>query len=105
MSTLKRFGRAWVMIAAFAGLLCLSMGCGTLSGDAAASTDEDIVAAVRERLSTDPVTSRLNLGVQSKGGVVMLSGSVRDSSSRARAVGVAQGTPGVKQVVDGIQNF
>jgi osmotically-inducible protein OsmY len=96
--------RAGLLAAAFAWMLGLSAGCGTLPADTAPASDEDIVAAVTERLEADPVTRSRTIGVQSRSGVVILSGSVRDLAARTRAVGIAQGTPGVKQVVDTIQD-
>lgn len=42
----------------------------------------------------------LKVDVDTRGGVVTLSGTVRSAAERERAVAVARGTAGVKDVVD-----
>jgi osmotically-inducible protein OsmY len=61
--------------------------------------DQAIVAAVRERLSADPVTRDHVIGVRSFRGCVTLSGSV-PTEVRARAVSIARQTQGVHMVDD-----
>ena len=81
----------------------LISGCSSLQYsdvDAAGSSDEEIVAEVTDRLSSDTVTQKYNVSVTSEERIVTLSGSVPDQNARARAISIARGSSGVQGVVD-----
>ena len=89
-----------------ASLLVLIMtGC-AIFGDMNLSdkdpADAQLEKDVLVRLSQDPVTAPFTFGVLAQDGVVTLQGSVASENVRARAVAIAQGTPGVENVVNRI---
>lgn len=59
--------------------------------------DSAITKDVRERLSADPAASKSTITVDTKAGVVSLSGEVSESV-RASAEQIARDTPGVRSV-------
>lgn len=65
-----------------------------------AAADPGVTAAVKTKLLADPMVRGLKTDVDTRGGVVTLSGTVRNAAERERAVAVARGTEGVKDVVD-----
>jgi|SRR5215469_5746987 len=65
-------------------------------------SDDVIVDQVRVKLAADAVVKGGGLGVDSKAGVVTLSGVVATSKQKDRAAKVASKVRGVKQVVNNI---
>jgi osmotically-inducible protein OsmY len=65
--------------------------------------DDAIKDKIKAKLLVDTKTSALKIDVESKNGVVTLSGKVGSSSERAEAVKVAKGVDGVKKVVDKLE--
>lgn len=86
---------AWMAAALLAAAGCAGF-------DAATPVEPGALAQeVRARLEADPVTRDCRIGVQlASGGQVVLRGRVPDMAAAARAVSVAQGTPGVVSVRD-----
>ncbi|GEM_PF-1686689 len=66
---------------------------------AAESGDSELAAAVRERLASDPETRKYVVGVSVFRGNVTLSGAA-PLEIRARAIGIARNTPGVRAIED-----
>ncbi|HEV7516074.1 MAG TPA: BON domain-containing protein [Thermoanaerobaculia bacterium] len=62
--------------------------------------DAGITAKVKARLATDSRVGALKIDVDTKAGVVTLSGSVDAPVAKQAAVEIARGTDGVKDVVD-----
>ena len=60
--------------------------------------DATITAAVKSRLLEDPQVKGLKIDVDTREGVVFLTGSVRSQQESDRAVQVARGTEHVKDV-------
>jgi osmotically-inducible protein OsmY len=86
----------------------LLVGCSSLQAPPATDSsmsDEDIRSEIVNRLRDDHVTARTTFGVTVANGVATLSGVVTHSQIKARALAIAGGVPGVKQVVDGLQRF
>jgi hyperosmotically inducible periplasmic protein len=65
-------------------------------------SDDVIVDQVRVRLASDAIVKGGGLGVDSKAGVVTLTGVVATSKQKDRAAKVAAKVKGVKQVVNNI---
>lgn len=83
-------------------------GCSTVdepSSSSAQSSDKDIRRDVINRLRDDGITAQTPFGVQVDGGVVTLSGIVSSPTIRVRAVSIANGAPGVRDVVDELRQF
>jgi osmotically-inducible protein OsmY len=64
--------------------------------------DSVITAKVKAELLKDPVVSGLAVNVETFKGVVQLSGFVKTSAERSRAVELASGVTGVRQVKNDI---
>ena len=60
--------------------------------------DNVLNARVKQALHDSPVTRSVDIGVDSKKGVVLLSGMVQDQTQLDLAVFIAQNVPGVSQV-------
>lgn len=71
-----------------------------LTAVACAETDPGITTAVKTRLAADDVVKSYRIDVDTKDHVVTLSGAVDTSAARERAVTLARGTDGVRDVVD-----
>ena len=70
---------------------------------AAEIEDRNVASRVRVALATDPETAPYEaIRVVCREGVVTLEGEVSRAAVRRRAVGLAQGCPGVARVVDRI---
>jgi len=98
---MKNLMRAIVLMVSVSGLLA---GCSTPSSrptsTAVSMSNAELETMVLLRLSNDPVTSRLQLGVQAEAGVVTLTGRIDQAAMRARTLAVVRGTPGVLNVID-----
>jgi osmotically-inducible protein OsmY len=87
--------KAWM-----AAALLAAAGCAGFDASAPVPPDT-LVQEVRGRLEADPVTRDARIGVQlASGGQIVLRGRVPNMAVGARAVAVAQGTPGVVSVRD-----
>lgn len=64
--------------------------------------DSTVTAKVKTKLATDSQTSAIKIGVDAKGGVVTLSGTVPTDIEKKKAEELAKNTDGVKQVVNKI---
>lgn len=87
-------------------LLTVAGGCATspVESDWIEPPPDALLAQdVRDRLRDDGVTGRYAFSVTADRGVVILTGVVPNDMVRARAVGIALGTPGVVEVVDEIR--
>ena len=81
---------------------------GTLLGAAAiamtavacSSTDPGLTTAVKSKLAADDTVKSYRIDVDTKEGVVTLNGAVDTAAARTRAVELARGTEGVRDVVD-----
>lgn len=66
------------------------------------TSDATITAAVKTKLAANADTSAIKIGVETKNGVVTLSGKVPTETEKARAEEVAARTEGVTQVINQI---
>jgi len=74
------------------------------AGQAAnAVSDASITTAVKTKLTADKMVGGLEIDVDSRHGVVTLSGPVRSAAERAQAVRLARNTKGVTRVVDNLK--
>jgi len=101
--------RKTFLLIASLGFLTSMMGCATTEKLQSAmpeiTADNEVVRLIERRLSADPVTSRLRLGIESDDGIVTLSGRIDNSAVRMRAVSLVRGTPGVRGVIDKTLQF
>jgi hyperosmotically inducible protein len=67
---------------------------------ACSQTDPGVTTAVKSKFAADDVVKAYRIDVDTKDHVVTLSGAVDTPAARARAVELARGTEGVKDVVD-----
>ena len=65
--------------------------------------DTALVASIKTKLTAEKLSNLMKIDVKSENGVVTLSGTVDSLERRARAVQIASGVDGVKQVVDNLQ--
>jgi len=66
-------------------------------------TDAAITSAVKSKLLADPDVSGLNIDVDTKNGVVTLSGVIHKGTERAEALRLARETKGVKSVKNNLK--
>lgn len=78
----------------------LGAGLIALTTVACAETDPGITTAVKSKLAADDVVKSYRIDVDTKDHVVTLSGAVDTPAARSRAVELARGTDGVRDVVD-----
>lgn len=67
---------------------------------ACAQSDPGITTAVKSKMAADDTVKSYRIDVDTKDRVVTLSGKVDTAEARARAVEIARGTGGVRDVVD-----
>jgi hyperosmotically inducible periplasmic protein len=84
------------IVAAFLSCCLLSVAC--LAADKPAITDDVIIDRVMIKFSQDPVVKAGDVKVDSKGGVVTLTGSVGTAKQKERATKLAAKVKGVKKV-------
>lgn len=82
---------AW-SIAILVPVLCILMSC--------ASTDTGITTDVKVRFATDDLVNGSQIEVTTNNGKVTLTGSVDSEQAKDRALQLARGTDGVRDVVD-----
>ncbi|HKA35202.1 MAG TPA: BON domain-containing protein [Thermoanaerobaculia bacterium] len=73
------------------------------SGTNAAPDDSAITQAVKRNLQAQPETASEPITVQTEGGVVTLTGTVKTPAEKDQVVQIARGTEGVQRVEDRIQ--
>ena len=71
-----------------------------LTAVACSSTDPGLTTAVKSKLAADDTVKSYRIDVDTKDAVVTLNGAVDTAAARARAVELARGTEGVRDVVD-----
>ncbi|MEO6213125.1 MAG: BON domain-containing protein [Vicinamibacterales bacterium] len=67
---------------------------------ACSQTDPGLTTAVKAKLAADDTVKAYRIDVDTKDGVVTLSGEVDTAGAKARAVELARGTDGVRNVMD-----
>ena len=96
-----KIGR-WILLPVIA-LSCMNMSCSTsqpYGADVEPASDSEVVSDLSDRLREDTITSRFTFGVSVANGEATLTGYVPDQNARMRALGIADGTPGVQSVLD-----
>jgi outer membrane biosynthesis protein TonB len=81
-------------------LLALPLGVVLAVACGSKPNDDAITNAIKAKMFSDPSLKSSSVSVVSKGGIVTLTGEVRDDSTRAAARAIASETNGVKQVID-----
>ena len=89
-------GCAVIILATFALVGCAASSSRESAG--AYVDDAAITTKVKSSFVADPQVSALAINVQTSQGVVHLTGTVNDEQERQRAIQIAQGVQGVKQV-------
>jgi len=69
---------------------------------ACSQTDPGVTTAVKAKLAADDTVKAYKIDVDTKDGVVTLSGTVDNAEMKSRAVQIAQGVQGVKSVNDNL---
>ncbi len=83
-------------------LRAVLVGCALVASFACAASDPGITTAVKSKLAADDTVKAYQIDVDTKEGVVTLSGTVTNPVAKSRAVELARGTDGVRNVVDNI---
>ncbi len=87
----------------FIFLLCLTLTLGIALGCSKARNDAQLQSDVQSKISSDPQVQSRQITVESKDGVVTLSGYTNSDAERAVAAGDAAQVAGVKTVVNNLQ--
>ena len=77
--------------------------CAAAFAVACGQTDAGITTAVKSQLLADPDVGGLKIDVDTKGGIVTLTGNVATKAEATQAVKIARGTKGVERVVDNLK--
>lgn len=83
-------------------LRAVLVGCVLAASFACAASDPGITTAVKSKLAADDTVKAHQIDVTTNEGVVTLTGSVDTPAAKSRAVELARGTDGVRNVVDNI---
>jgi osmotically-inducible protein OsmY len=85
-------------------LIGLGTGCRAMTGRSLGTNTDDLLttAQVKTRLSVSNVRNITWVDVDTKHGVVFLSGTARSEADRQQAEAIARGNAGVRQVVNNI---
>lgn len=70
---------------------------------ACAQTDAGVSANVKTKMAADDTVKAYQIDVDTRNGVVTLTGAVDHAAAKERAVSIARGTDGVRDVVDRIR--
>src|SRR5688500_2662173 len=70
---------------------------------ACAQTDAGITTNVKTKLAADDTVKAFEVNVTTQNGVVTLSGDVESAAAKERAIQIARGTDGVRDVIDQIR--
>ena len=87
----------------FIPLLCLMLALGIAAGCSKARNDSQLQSDVQSKIYSDPQVQSRQITVDSKDGVVTLSGYTNSDAERAVAAGDAAQISGVKTVVNNLQ--
>mgnify|MGYP003387787488 FL=1 len=99
---IRQLGKS-VLAIVFALVLAACAGTSNQESTGEFLDDSVITARVKAALVKDPMVSALDVSVESFKGAVQLSGFVKTTAQRDRAVQIADGVPGVTQVFNSIQ--
>jgi osmotically-inducible protein OsmY len=94
-----------LLIAAMMGSTLIAACSSTPSQQSTGEAIDDgvVTARVKAKLIEDPVTKAHQINVETFKGTVQLSGFVESDQARTRALQLARGVDGVKQVKDALQ--
>ena len=84
------------------GFRAVVAGCALAMAVACGATDPGITTAVKTKLAADDTVKAYQINVDTSEGVVTLTGNVTSAAAKTRAVELARGTDGVRNVVDRI---
>ena len=70
---------------------------------ACAQTDAGITTNVKTKLAADDTVKAYQVDVDTRNGVVTLSGTVENTAAKEQAINIARGTDGVRDVIDQIR--
>jgi len=87
-----------LVIPTIIAVVALLAGCNSQAID-----DSAITAKVKSKLATDTQTSAIRISVETKNGVVMLTGNVPSDTEKSKAETLAKNTDGVKRVQNEIK--
>ncbi len=96
-----QYARRFAMILTAATALAVT-GCAAKQ-EIVLRDDVAITKDVQDRLGADPVAKESKIGVETKAGVVHLSGAVATDTERASAEKIARDTPGVRGVDNNVR--
>jgi hyperosmotically inducible periplasmic protein len=94
--------KVWLRSAVGGIALLTLIGCAAMSSpDGAGGSSEDaaITAQVRSSFMADPLLSASALNVETRQGVVHLSGTVKTEQERYRAIQLVQSVAGVREII------
>jgi osmotically-inducible protein OsmY len=94
--------KAWIGCAVAVMALLTLLGCAATSGREGTGQSIDdaaITAKVQSSFVTDPLMSTSAINVETRQGVVHLSGSVTSEQERYRAIQLVQSVAGVKEII------
>src|SRR4030095_3202828 len=87
-----------ILIPAIVVLISFLGGCNSNAVD-----DSAITAKIKSKLATDSDTSEIKISVETKAGVVTLTGNVPNDTEKTKAETLAKNTDGVKRVQNEIK--
>jgi osmotically-inducible protein OsmY len=94
--------KGWIGCAVGAMALLTLIGCAAMSsreGTGESGGDAAITAKVLSSFMADPLVSASGLNVETRQGVVYLSGTVKTEQERYRAIQLVQGVAGVREII------
>ncbi|MGH9148033.1 MAG: BON domain-containing protein [Vicinamibacterales bacterium] len=91
----------WTWIASLVLLVAMAIACGKTVGETV--DDATITTRVKTALINAPDVGALSIDVDTFNGVVTLSGRVKTPDEASRAMNVAQGIDGVREVKSALQ--
>jgi osmotically-inducible protein OsmY len=93
--------RMWTRVASLVLLVTMAIACGKTVGETI--DDATITTRVKTALINAPDVAALSIDVDTFKGVVTLSGRVKSQDEATRAMGVARGIDGVREVKSALQ--
>lgn len=93
--------RMWTRVATLVLLVTMAVACGKTVGETI--DDATITTRVKTALINAPDVAALSIDVDTFKGVVTLSGRVKSQDEATRALSVAQGIDGVREVKSALQ--
>jgi osmotically-inducible protein OsmY len=82
------------------GCAALIAAAGLVFSVACAQTDAGITTNVKTKLAADDTVKAYEVNVTTQSGVVTLSGDVESAAAKERAIQIARGTDGVRDIID-----